>query len=89
MKVRKTTKRLKTDEWRPWQIEEYVGCHEVREWVPADDADPRGYQFRPCFLVQSPPVDQSRYRTPQLAMYMPIQEERRSIWERIKKWAAT
>ncbi len=84
MRIRKSTKRLKTDTWRPWQLEEYVGVHETCEWVPADDA--RGYQFRPVFVVPSPPVDQSRYVTPQLAKYMPIQE-RGTIWERFKKWA--
>lgn len=89
MKVRRTTKRLHTETWRPWQKELYVGVHESREWTPADDADPRGYKFRPVFVVPSPPVNQDNYVTPQTAIYLSQKSEvKPSIWERFKRWAA-
>ncbi len=85
MKVRKTTKRMHTENWRPWQLEEYIGVHESREWTPAYDA--RGYQFHPVFVVQSPPVDQSRYPTPQLITRGLKQPKEVTVWEKIKRWA--
>lgn len=85
MRVRKTTKRLHTEDWRPWQHEEYIGCHEFRDWTPADDADPRGYKFRPCFFIPSPPVIQENYVTPQTGIYM-SQKKEVTVWQRLKKW---
>lgn len=78
MRVRRSTKRLHYEDWRPWQKELYEGVHASIEWVPAYNA--RGYKFRPA----PPPVP---VPVPQVELRMEGGEhpKRLTIWAKIKR----
>ena len=84
-KIRPSFKRLHYEDWKDWQKEAYIGIHTSFDMTPV--LDTHGYQYQPIPVYATiTPYSAFDKPAPQVEMWIPKEQKKRTIGQRIHDW---